>query len=389
MKTTDSLRTIKTIWRSSQFFDPQEKNCRRSGLPSNWYLLYVRCPIYTAERQRPRICEQNNKKLGWNVARNEARSWKVETFSKSRISWKIQHAVGLDVRQQHENLLWRSPVYRKQEEPSSAFSHQDKPLRGYVWNCAEDRSCSSPFTEDMHSSVETEEELDQLFNAAMKNGRDKEEKEEANQQPRKDKDGNQTNETSEETKRRKTTKNYCVTCEKESSGDYKCSVCDHFVHDISGGSGKDSEGFGHNVTCNPCVRKNRINIEQEGAKSGQEQQAHKMVSLSNLRLPAVDIGTNVVVKMPDVDRGRWAPRNVRADVVDVSSFGLYQLSTKEGLLERLYAGKKFTTADRFIDAHDVPSSSLSLRSASMITSRRKQRFVSCNCKINKRCKYKV
>jgi hypothetical protein len=26
--------------------------------------FYVRCPIHTAERQWPRICEQNNTKLG-------------------------------------------------------------------------------------------------------------------------------------------------------------------------------------------------------------------------------------------------------------------------------------------------------------------------------------
>jgi len=39
----------------------------------------------------------------------------------------------------------------------------------------------SPLTEDMYSSIKTEEELEQLFNAAMNNGRDKEDKEEANQ----------------------------------------------------------------------------------------------------------------------------------------------------------------------------------------------------------------
>jgi len=33
-----------------------------------------------------------------------------------------------------------------------------------------------------------------------------------------------------------------------------------------------------------------------------------MVSLSNSRLPAVDIGTNVVVRVPDLDRGRLAPQ---------------------------------------------------------------------------------
>ena len=47
-----------------------------------------------------------------------------------------------------------------------------------------------------------------------------------------------------------------------------------------GSYSEDSEGFGLKVTCTPCVRKTRINVQGEGAKSGQEQQAQKMVSLS-------------------------------------------------------------------------------------------------------------
>jgi len=130
---------------------------------------------------------------------------------------------------------------------------------------------------------------------------------------------------------------------------------------------EDGEGFGLKVTRNLCVRKNRIKIEREGAKSGQEQQAQKMVSLSNSRLPAVDIGTNVVIRVPDLDQGHLAPRNVLAVVIGVNSSGLHLLDTKDGLLEWMHARDQFTTADNFIEAHDVPSSSPSLRSASMIT----------------------
>ena len=166
-------------------------------------------------------------------------------------------------------------------------------------------------------------------------------------------------------------------CEKESSGAHKCSVCDQFVHAICASYSEDCEGFGLKVTCNHCVSKNLISIEREGAKSGQEQQVPKMVSLSNSRLPPVDIGTNVVVRVPDLDRRRLAPRNILAFVVDVSSSGLYLMGTKEGLLERLYARNEFTATDNnFI----VPSSSPYLRSASMITSRSKQGSVSCHFK---------
>ena len=117
-----------------------------------------------------------------------------------------------------------------------------------------------------------------------------------------------------------------------------------------------------------------------------------MVSLSNSRFTAVDIGTNVVVRVPDLDRGCLAPRNVLAAVADVSSSGLYLLGMKEGLLERLYPRNEFTTADNNFIETLVPSGSLSLRSASMITSGSKQGFVSCHCKrycINKKCKCHV
>ena len=97
-----------------------------------------------------------------------------------------------------------------------------------------------------------------------------------------------------------------------------------------------------------------------------------------------------MVLVPDLDRGRLAPRNILAVVVDISPSGLYQLGTKVGLLERPYDRNDFTTAgNNFIEAYDVPSSSLYLRSASMITSGSEQGFVSCHCKgycIDKKCK---
>ena len=96
---------------------------------------------------------------------------------------------------------------------------------------------------------------------------------------------------SDETLEKKDNKKvYCVICEKESSGAHKCSVCDQFVHAVCGRYSEDSEGFGLKVTRNLCVRKNRINIEREGAKSGQKQQAQKMVSVSNSRLQQLILG---------------------------------------------------------------------------------------------------
>ena len=71
-------------------------------------------------------------------------------------------------------------------------------------------------------------------------------------------------------KKKENRKVYCVICEKESSGAHRCSVCDQFVHAICRSYSEDSEGFGLKVTCDLCVRKNRINIDRKGAESGQE-----------------------------------------------------------------------------------------------------------------------
>jgi hypothetical protein len=82
------------------------------------------------------------------------------------------------------------------------------------------------------------------------------------QQNKKDEDENQTNDTSEDTVEKKDNKKvYCVICEKESSSVHKRSVCDQFVHDICGSYSEESDGFRLKVTCNLCVRKNRISIE--------------------------------------------------------------------------------------------------------------------------------
>jgi len=121
----------------------------------------------------------------------------------------------------------------------------------------------SLLTEDMYCSTETEEELEQLFNAGMNNGQDKEG---ANQQDRKDEDENQTNDTSEETVEKKDNKKvYCVISEKASSGAHRYSLCDQFVHAIWKSYSEDREGFELKVTCNLCVRMNRIITEQKGA----------------------------------------------------------------------------------------------------------------------------
>lgn len=118
-----------------------------------------------------------------------------------------------------------------------------------------------------------------------------------------------------------------------------------------------------------------------------------MIAASNSKFSDVDISTNVAIRVPDVDRGRAAPRNVLAVVLTKNSLGLYQLGTKEGTIDRLYARNEFVIPDNnFINIVDVPSTSITLRSALMLASGSKQGFIFCLCKrycIDKRCKCRL
>lgn len=176
----------------------------------------------------------------------------------------------------------------------------------------------------------------------------------------------------------------------ETSGAHKCPGYHQYVHVICGESDENNKGFGQSVTCKLCIRKNTISVERECAKSGQKQQAQKIISFSNSKFPKVATGTNVAVRVPDVDRGRAAPRNVLAVIAGINSSGLYQLGTKEGLLERFYARNEFIVAEsNFIELQDISSTSLTLRSTSTLSSGSKQGFISCHCKrycIDNKCK---
>ena len=98
-----------------------------------------------------------------------------------------------------------------------------------------------------------------------------------------------------------------MTTSSESSGLTSVQCVTSFFNAICGSYSQDSEGFELKVTCNLRVKEESNQHWARRCKiwSGT---SSKMVSLSNSRLPAVDIGTNVVVRVPDLHRGRLAPQ---------------------------------------------------------------------------------
>jgi hypothetical protein len=62
-----------------------------------------------------------------------------------------------------------------------------------------------------------------------------------------------------------------------------------------------------------------------------KKQATRMRNLSERILSDVDIGTNVLIPIPNVDRGKGDPRNVLVFVINKDELG-YKLGTKAGTL---------------------------------------------------------
>ncbi|XP_025830882.1 SCAN domain-containing protein 3-like [Agrilus planipennis] len=143
------------------------------------------------------------------------------------------------------------------------------------------RLADSPLTENVYSNIETEEELEEL----LKNINNNNELQSLDDVG----DCDENKENVEDS-----SKVYCIICEKESSGAHKCSECDNFVHVICGKS--TSEG------------KRSIRTEQNNAKNNLKKLAEKMLALSNSKFTPAEIGTSVVVRVPDIDRGRLAPK---------------------------------------------------------------------------------
>lgn len=109
-----------------------------------------------------------------------------------------------------------------------------------------------------------------------------------------------------------------------------------------------------------------------------------MLAQSNKKFKPALVGDNVLVRIPDVDRGRLAPRNVMAVVQSVDD-GFYKLATKTGILQKLFCRNEFQLADNnvFIDNSNIDNKEISLRTASSDISGSTQGFISCMC--NKKC----
>ena len=114
-------------------------------------------------------------------------------------------------------------------------------------------------------------------------------------------------------------------------------------------------------------RQQEICARRKRAREAQAQQAERMVKRSRIDLKAGEIGDNVAVPIPMVDKGRGDPRNILGVILDRNENDLYRIAVKEGVLKTKYTRTEFTlcpqhlltiddvnTTDSFVVAALVP-----------------------------------
>ncbi|CAG2258172.1 unnamed protein product [Mytilus edulis] len=168
----------------------------------------------------------------------------------------------------------------------------------------------------------------------------------------------------------------CAVCENLCFSNIQCSTCAQYIHELcSKGNISDT------ITCHLCSNEEVIRNERRHASDSMTKQAVRMRNLSERVLTEVDVGANVLVAIPHVDRGKGDPRNLMAVVTGKEEHG-YKLGIKDGILRGLYTRNQFELSDsNFIAIHCVNyDNEISFRKAvSKVSLCDGQGYTKCGC----------
>lgn len=143
------------------------------------------------------------------------------------------------------------------------------------------------------------------------------------------------------------------------------------------------------LLCHLCSRASNIRRHRHASGQALSCQAEKMVVRSNRILRPVSVGDNVLIPIPNVDRGRGDPRNILCCVLEDKD-GNYTLGTNYGTLNSQFARSQFTpTTFKGMSAENVKADiTISVREAAREQSIGDgQGFTKCTCKTG--CKTKA
>ena len=89
------------------------------------------------------------------------------------------------------------------------------------------------------------------------------------------------------------------------------------------------------VVCHLCFNEEVISEERGNASESMRRQANRMRNLSERILTEIEVGRNILIPIPMVDRGKGDPRNLLAVILSREEHG-YKLGTVRCITWALY-----------------------------------------------------
>ncbi|KAJ8877020.1 hypothetical protein PR048_021472 [Dryococelus australis] len=131
--------------------------------------------------------------------------------------------------------------------------------------------------------------------------------------------------------------------------------------------------------CHLCSNKSAIETSRKHCKRGLQEQAEKMLQTSGKKFPPASTGHSILVSIPDVDRGRPAPRNELTVIMEEVEPNIFSIGTKHGKFETIYSRNEFLLApNKSLEISDVPAGNVTVRQEAMLASGYKKGFVRCS-----------
>ena len=133
-------------------------------------------------------------------------------------------------------------------------------------------------------------------------------------------------------------------------------------------------------------RLQEITNQRKRACDSQLKQAERMVKRSRIELKMAEVGDNVAVPIPLVDKGRGDPRNILGVVLDRDEHDMYKIAVKAGVLSTRYSRNQFDLCpQQLLNVSDVNTEhKITLRQALKSTATGGQGFFRCDCSKGKK-----
>jgi len=94
------------------------------------------------------------------------------------------------------------------------------------------------------------------------------------------------------------------------------------------------------LTSNLAQRHETILRQRKRARDSYGQ-AERIVKRSRVDLKFGEVGDNVAIRIPLVDRGRGDPRNILGVILDCDEHNMYTIAVKSGIISSKYAMNQF------------------------------------------------